>query len=230
MERKIELRKRAIQLRREGKTYSEINNILNKKISKGTMSCWCSKIKLSKSKEKRIEKIRLTNLEKARIKAIATNKNKQERLISDLSKKNIHLIPLANNKDIKKLILSVLYLGEGAKWKSHRGLQLGNSNMEVVEMYLNLLEACYDVDRKKLKASIYRRYDQKAESLVSLWSKKLKIPKENFYITKPDLRTKGKETRIGYYGVCSIFGPNTKIQLELEEIAKLLLKNFGPIV
>lgn len=220
----ISIKQKAIELRKSGKTYSEIIIALNKKIPKGTLSSWFSGIHLDEEQADRIDQLRLNNLKQARIMALKVNAEKRKKYLESLLKNNQNIFQHCNNKTILKMLLAMLYLGEGAKWKSHRGLQLGNSDPNIIKIYLRLLSLCYDVSPSDLSSMIYHRVDQDLGQLISFWSQVTKIPKEKFYINKPDQRTKGKKTRKGYFGVCAIFGPGTKIQLELEAIAKLLIR------
>lgn len=219
------MRKKAVDLRQQGMTYAEICRSVRVGIPKSTLTYWCKGVVWDKSQRDRIINLRMENLEKARTKALIVNKKIRNEYIDSIDKRVFNLKRFLEDRNILKLLLAMLYLGEGAKWKSHRGLQLGNSNPEIIKLYLSLLERCYGVSRNKLTAMIYHRADQNLKSLISFWSNITKIPISNFYRSNPDLRTKGKETRDGYYGVCAIFGPGTEIQLELEAIAKIFFKN-----
>lgn len=222
---KDQLRNRAVQLRKEGYTYAEIKRSLNTDIPKSTLSYWCRGIIMNKIQQNRIGVLRLKNIKLAQEKAHVVHKLNRNHYLKSLELRNTHLKKFLKNNEIAKLLLAMLYLGEGAKWKSHRGLQLGSSNPEIVKLYLNLLERCFNVNRKKLTAMIYHRMDQNLGTLIQFWSKCTGIPALNFYKSKPDVRTRGRKTWKEYRGVCAIFGPNTDIQLELEAIAKMFFRN-----
>jgi len=61
---KIELRKKAIILRKQGRTYSEIQTKLKKSIPKSTLSYWCKDVILPEKYQTRIQKIVLNNAKK----------------------------------------------------------------------------------------------------------------------------------------------------------------------
>lgn len=125
------------------------------------------------------------------------------------------------------MILSFLYLGEGAKRGSHSGIQLGSSDQDIIKLYLRLLKRCYKINPAQLKCRISYRADQDIRSLEEYWSKITKIPLSNFYKTIPDPRTAGKPTKNSdYKGVCVISGSRSYIQLELETISKIILKGL----
>lgn len=119
----------------------------------------------------------------------------------------------------------MLYLGEGSKWKSHRGLALGSSDPQIIKLYIGLLNRCYGLKLEQMKIRVSYRADQNIDLLQNYWSKITKIPKRNFYKTIPDPRTIGKPTKNKQYkGVCVIYCSGTDIQLELELIPKLILQ------
>lgn len=217
-------RQRARKLREQGKTYAEIKKQLGFDTPKSTLSYWCKGIPLNSKQRDRIHGLRLKNIKIAQKKAQIVNKQKRNKYLKEIQIRNEHLVKYLPNIEVNKLLLAMLYLGEGAKWKSHRGLQLGSANPEIMQIYLGLLERCFGVSRKKLAAMIYYRADQNLKSLVQFWSNTLKIPTKNFYKSKPDPRTRGRKSWDEYHGVCAVFGPNTEIQLELETIAKLFLR------
>lgn len=222
----LELKNKIIKLRKSGLTYSEINNKLETKIPKSTLSSICSKVTLSNENKKRIINIRLKNQQKAQKLAVVANKLKRNILLENIQNKNIALVNKSLNKDTLKIILSVLYLGEGSKWKSHRGLMLGSSDPYILNLYINLLKICYNIGKIRLRCRISYRVDQNINELEKTWSKLLNIPRDQFYKTIPDPRTVGKPTRNNdYIGVCVVSGGGTEIQLELEDLAK----QIGPV-
>lgn len=126
----------------------------------------------------------------------------------------------------------MLYLGEGAKLKSHRGLMLGSSDPRIIRLHIKLLAACYRIAREKLKCRISYRADQDLNTLQKYWSEITGIPLETFYKSKPDPRTIGKPTKcLDYKGVCVVMCSGTSIQLELDIITDIILESLseGPI-
>lgn len=217
------IKKEAQRLRRLGKTYSEIQKMIGQKIPKSTLSYWCKDIFPSVGYYKKIQSLNIANLDKARKIACLVNRDKREKFLKSLRDRNLYLIEKID-KDIQKIALATLYFGEGAKWKGTRYLGLGNSNPDVIKLYLKLLRNCYAIDRSKLKCRIGHRADQDINELQKFWSRITKIPLRNFYKTKPDPRTIGKKTKKkDYKGVCVIYYFSTEIQLELEIIADLIL-------
>ncbi len=215
----------AMKLRRQGLTYSEIQKRLHVKIPKSTLSFWVSDLDLPASYNK---KIRILN-EHSRKKAIKAKRKIFEKQLANLITINDQLTNFAlQNKDVQKIILAILYFGEGSKWISHRGLSLGSSDSLIIRLYCKLLRNVYNIDTDVLRARISYRADQDIAELTRFWSKMTGIPKNHFYKTKCDPRTIGKMTKnLEYKGVCVISCAGTRKQLELEIIAKRIAQKMG---
>lgn len=214
-------------LRVLGKTYSEIQRRFKMKIPKSTLSYWCKKIPLPEWYKRKVQHLNEKNLSKAQKMAWVVNKQKQEKLIHKIRQSNVRLKDKLSDKDILKMLLSMLHLGEGAKWKSHRGLYLGSSDSRIIKLYLRLLSICYGIRIDQLRARICYRADQNIKNLQKYWTRVTSIPSKHFYKTKPDPRTVGNVTKKkNYKGVCAISCAGTEIQRELEIIPDIILEGL----
>lgn len=223
---KINFREKVRKLRSEGKTYSEIQQVLNISKPKSTLSSWCQDAILPNWYTAKIRNLNRKNFMKAQAMAWASIRKKRELFLDKVRREATEVLKKFNLKNLKT-VLAILYLGEGAKWKGHSGLMLGSSDPQLILLYILLLEKCYKIKINQLKCRISYRADQNIYKLEKYWSGITGIPKENFYKTKPDPRTVGKKTKNNdYKGVCVITCAGSYIQLELEEITKLLLKKL----
>lgn len=223
MKRKL-LRLKAQKLRKAGHTYSEIINKLKIKIPKSTLSSWCKDIKLPSTYKNKIVTLNKENLNKARLKALVVNKEKRKKYLAMLSERNIPLLKRLD-KPVQKLVLAVLYLGEGAKYTSNQCLTLGSSDPRIIKFYMALLKNCYKISNDKFRVRIQCRFDQNVKQLEDFWRRITKIDPTQFYPTYVDRRTKGKKTlKKNYKGVCTIHYFSTEIQLELELLASAIMK------
>lgn len=223
------LKQRIIALRKAGKTYREIRKTLGKPIPKSTLSLWCQNIELPAWYRAKVREINSKNIVHAQKIAWINNRKKRKLLLESLRVEALRVIKHLDKENLK-IILAALYLGEGAKWKSHSGLMLGSSDAGIVTLYLRLLNECYGVKLQEIKCRVSYRADQDIEKLQEYWSEITKIPVKNFYKTKPDPRTLGKRTlRKEYKGVCVLTCRGANIQLELEQITDLLIKRLGPV-
>jgi len=213
-------------LRRNGLTYSEINAKLGTRIPKSSLSYICRGIILTADQTIRINSLLGELLTINRQKALAANKGIQISLREKIRRRNLQFKHLSERE--AKIALALLYLGEGAKWRSHRGLYLGSSDPRIISIYMGLLKRCYGIQAGEFKCRISHRADQNLGELEEFWSKQTKIPRSNFYKTKPDPRTVGKPTlRPDYRGVCVLMRRGTEIQLELQSIADIISENMG---
>lgn len=215
-------REQVITLRRSGKTYSEIQKELGIKIPKGTLSNWCSKVPLSKSKVERIKKINLENLSRARKKAQCAKKEGKQKLQKTFHIENSNLWNTYDESiETRKIALAVLFIAEGGKRTS--SIVFGNSDQNIIKMFLNLLRSVYEVDESRFRVTVQCRVDQDSKKLESYWQKVTNISKQQFYKPQIDKRTKGKPTKKSEYkGVCRIDYFSAKITQELQYIANTL--------
>lgn len=217
-------------LRKRGTTYSEIQKIVGLSIPKSTLSHICKDVVISEAGLKRINSIISSNRSKARIKAVRSNKDNFDSKIMHYKSKNKHITELMQERDAQLVALSMLYLGEGAKWKNSRAPKLASTNPDIITLYINLLKTCFDIPLSSLKVRIQHRADQDPKKLVEYWSRVTKISEDKFYKCYMDKRTTGKPTKKkGYMGVCTIMSSGTHIQLELEQIADIIVKSLGGI-
>lgn len=139
-----------------------------------------------------------------------------------LTHQNRLLPNLLRNRNVAKLVLVSLFLGEGSK-NTHGSLVFGNSNPKIISLFLKLLRFCYVVDENKFRCTLQCRADQKIDLLNKFWSKITKIPLKQFYAARIDPRSIGKMShKKDYRGVCRIDYFSANIFNELTVIANML--------
>ncbi len=211
-------------MRKHGKTYSEIRNLIPK-VSKSTLSYWLGGLSLSdKQKEKLSQNIN-KKLIKARTQSVLIQKKKREKYFSDIENKNAHLIKTLNtDTEAAKLVLSALHLGEGGK-NRQGSMQLGNSDPGIVKLFLKLMRTCYDIDESKFRCTILCRADQDIKKLENFWLLTTGISRKQFYKTRIDARTIGKPSRkLDYKGVCVINYFSASVYYDLLTLGKMMSK------
>ena len=185
-------RERALLLRKQGHSYSQIKLALG--VSKGTLSYWLKDHPLSKKRieelrdnhGKRIEKYRETR-KRQREQRLSLIYRKQESKILPLNEKNLFLAGL------------FLYWGEGAKRKAAT-LSLSNSNPAVVRFFIEWCERCLGVSRSKFLVYLHLYSDMTIAKELQYWSKVLSIPKSQF--RKPYVKV-SEQQRINHKGAYS---------------------------
>ncbi len=215
---------KAIYLRLHGNTYSEINSSLSKKIPKSTLSVWFKDLKFTKLQRQTLKNNVLNKIKRSQKIAVKIVKQNRIKRLNKLKTKNEHLLPLIN-LSTQKMMLSILYLGEGSKSKSSQSLNLGSTNPKIIKLYLTLLTNCFEIDKSKFRVRIQCRADQKVKQLESYWQNITKIPRKQFYPTYIDKRTIGKPTlKTDYKGVCVITYFDRSIQFELEFLYESVIR------
>lgn len=217
-------------LRSQGLTYREINQSLGLAIPKSTLAYLCKNVDPGDDYRERVKQDTLQRLVFIRVLAVKKNKQIFEAKLSQMRTDSQYAGKLIGNKQVAKIALAMLYLGEGAKWKSRSGLLLGSSDARIIRIYLHLLEECYDIKKEIIRCTVQHRADQDGAKLLTYWSQVVGVPKTQFYPNYIDKRTIGKPTKkVGYKGVCAISCAGTNIQLELDVIADIISDTLGGI-
>ena len=213
---------KAIDLRKTGKTYGEIKKKIGKPIPKSTLSHWFRNIVLPETYWEQTNKKIIKNIEKARTKALAVNRMKRERYIREVKDRVKHLSAKLKEKDVAKIALAMLFLGEGSK--TNKGsLVFGNSDPTIIRLFMNLLRKCYNIDKNKFRCTLQCRADQNIKKLEQFWSQVTEVSLSQFYKARIDPRTIGKLSKnLDYKGVCRIDCFSADIFNELTIIGKLL--------
>lgn len=220
MESLKSLREKAILLRKKGKTYSEITRLLNQSIAQSTLSYWMKNVQLSRVAEERRKKYTLGLFRRSQRRAVEVNRKKRETYLRSVRNRNAYFSGMLDH-NVGKIILAMLYFGEGAKKKGR--LLFGNSDAIMVRMFLTLLRKCYEIDEGKFRCTVQCRADQNIHALEQFWSRVTKIPLSRFYPAQVDPRTIGKKTKKpNYKGVCRIDYFSSDIFYDLMAIAEIL--------
>ena len=189
----------AINLRKQGRSYSEIATLLS--VSKSTVSYWFKDIIWSKNIKKQLTE-RAQKISKKRL--VHLNKLKRikwENVYENAEKEaKIEFKKLKNDR-LFSAGLS-LYWGEGDKNFANGQVRVSNVDFKLLCVFNIFLKEVCAVDIKKIKAYILLYPDLNKEECLEYWSKNIKIAKENFF--KPILITGKHKTKKLTHGVCSI--------------------------
>ena len=93
---------------------------------------------------------------------------------------------LTKRQEVLKIIGVTLYWGEGYKTEKSNGVDLANSDIFIITIFLSFLREVCGIDERRLRVLLYCHENQNQETLIHFWSKKTKIPKSQF--TKPYVR------------------------------------------
>ena len=220
----IKFKSDATKLRRLGHTYGEIKKTLGVNIPKSTLFCWLSKLKLTDMAKDSLKLAAENNIKNARAIAIERNKEKRIKHLEKIATSIEHLRKINKHKngDVAKIILAVLYLGEGGKSRKS-SLMLGNSDPAIIKLFLALLRQNYLIDENKFRCTVQCRADQDIPELEKFWSKTTGISLCNFYKARIDSRTIGRKSKKpAYKGVCRIDYFSADIYNEIKMIMEIV--------
>jgi hypothetical protein len=194
-------RQRAIELRKKGRTYSEIKQELN--IPKSTLSGWLSKFPLTAEQIINITKSSKINkflgIEKTRI---TKQRRREERLgiIYEAERKRWQSL----TKRELELAGLFLYWGEGKK-NLKSALAINNTDPQVVKFALLWIIKALKVPKNKIKIELHLYSDMDTVGEISFWAKTLNVPIAQFY--KPYIKksTRASIDHKGFgHGTCGI--------------------------
>jgi len=163
---------KAIELRKEGMSYSQIKAELG--ISKSTLSGWLNNMPLSEKRIRelrdfspmRIERCRNTKLKKrqARLDSVYGIVAKD---IGILSKRDLFLAGL------------FLYWGEGTKVNKY-STAFTNTDPTMVKFFVKWITTCFDIKKSDLDILLHLYEDMNIKGATKFWSKELDIPLSQF--------------------------------------------------
>jgi len=217
------LKNQAVILRKKGFSYLMIKKRLG--VPKATLNGWFKGLVLGKKACERILTRKRNSLKVSRQKALMILKrNRQDEIKNIKTKAEEEFCNFNFRKQDKELLLSMLYLGEGFKNRSSLGL--GNSDPEIVQMFVKLLKDVYGVESSSLVGFLHLRMDQDFQKEKKYWSKKLHVPISNFRKPQFDKRTSGQKTWTNYHGVCIICCYKAVLDKRLEFVQKILKRKI----
>lgn len=216
----IEVREKAIYLRKKGYSLKEISEMLV--IAKSTSSLWLSYIKLNLKAQTRLKKRRILG----QYKAMETAKIKRVKLKESFNKiaKN-SLKKLGHNIELYKLLCSFLFWTEGGR-STDSYVYFINSDPKMVSTFLKLLRSAFNIEEKKVRAMLQIHEYHEPSKLLKFWSRLTKIPLSRFsksYI-KPHT---GKRLRQNYMGSIRIRYYDYRIALELRSFYNTFVETIG---
>lgn len=169
MARRLKERQRALELRKEGNSYSQIKQILG--INKGTLSSWLKDHPLSEEQKRNLGSRRIENY-------ISTRRKNREIILEKiyLNQKR-KLLPLTH----KQLLVAglCLYWGEGSKSNINE-LRIANTDPSVIKAGMYWLERVFSVPRSKLTVRLHLYRDMDVQKETAFWSKLLNLPPQSF--------------------------------------------------
>jgi hypothetical protein len=202
---KIELRQKAIDFRKRGKTYSEI--LKNIPVAKSTLSLWLREVGLTVRQKQRITEKR----RRAQMKGANARRTDRLKRQSDLMKKSKIEVGHISKRELW-LIGVALYWAEGSKEKTYKPgsrASFSNSDPKMIVLFIKWLKDCIHTTNDDLMLSIYihESHAERVNTVRNYWSNSLKLPVSFFkdvYFKKNKLNTKRKNVGNLYNGLVRV--------------------------
>ena len=198
-------KEKALRLRAEGLTYTEILDLVP--VAKSTLSLWLREVGLSKRQIQRITEKKIY----AQKRGAQAQKNKRIRKQHDLIENAQNEIGTMTKREIW-LIGIALYWAEGSKEKEGRpGSQasFSNSDPRMVALFIRWLEECIRIRPEDIHGDLYihESHRQNIDKVLEVWGKNLNKPRYFFravYLKRNKIGSKRRNTGILYIGLIRV--------------------------
>ncbi len=180
---KQDLKSKAISLRREGYSYSDIKKKIN--VSKSTLSLWLSSLPYIPNEYAR-QKI-------ARARLISSNVKKKNRIDSinrakEIARKDINNL---TKRDLFMLGIGI-YIGEGSK--THDIVRVSNSNPAIIRFMVVWFQKICGLDIKNLSIRLHVYPDNDLKECEQFWVRETGISTAQFLKPYIDVRINKKKS------------------------------------
>lgn len=190
------LRRQAIELRKLGKSYSQIKNLLG--IPKSTLSDWLKKYPLSKEQIHLLRDVSEVRIEHYRE---TMQRKKEARLLNYYNEAKSTIIPLSE----RELLIAGIFLYWGEGTKSGEQLVVANTDPKLVQFALLWMLKALKIPKEEIHVLVHLYKDMDTEEALNYWSNILEIPRKQFsppYI-KDSLRSQIDYKGYGH-GTCNL--------------------------
>jgi hypothetical protein len=180
------IKDKALELRKEGNSYSFISSIIP--VAKSTLSNWLKDVPFLPNelmKHNRIENInnliRVKRADKASSYINAYKYSSKE--IGELNKRDIFMLGLG------------IYIGEGSKTSNQ--IRIVNSDPRIISFTIKWFKCCFGLSDSNFRVRIHAYPDNDEKRTVDFWVNSLNVKREYFQPTHIDNRVDKKKNREG---------------------------------
>jgi hypothetical protein len=217
---RIKDREKALILRKQGMSYSQIKAIIN--VAKSTLSLWLRDYPLPK---KRIRELRDRNEQRIEKYRETMRKKKEERLKQFYNEQKKLILPLSKSESFIAGLF--LYWGEGTKNKY--SISISNSDPSVINFFIYWLTKIMLIPKEKIKIYLQLYNDMDIRKEIDYWSKTLIIPINQF--SKPYIK-KTSSDRINHkggfgHGTCNATVGNARLSEKVLMSIKVITDVYG---
>ncbi len=217
-------RQKATELRKQGKTYSQIKKELG--ISKSTLSDWLSKYPLTEKQFKFLKQNRKYSRQLAIEKTIIVKRKKREARIKSIYEDQKKYWVSLSQKELE-LAGIFLYWGEGNK-RLDGPVFLNNTDPKVMKFALYWFMKGLGIPQEKIKVDLHLYNDMNVKEEIAFWSKTLDMPSSQF--RKPYIK---KSTRVSIdhkgfgHGTCGLVVNDVRLKEKVMMAIEVLADYYG---
>lgn len=200
---KIKEHQRAIYLRKQGKSYSEIMSQI--RVSQSSLSSWLKNVRLTRQQINDLFLKKKKGQSKGGLAKRSFREKQQKRIreeaakqIQELSERELWLLGI------------VAYWCEGTKQKENnvsQGVIFANSDPFLLKLFMKWLREICKIQEDQIIFSIYIHKNANSQEAISYWSEELQIPEVKFgkpIFKKHKVRTIRKNVGNNYHGLIRI--------------------------
>ncbi|MFA6006197.1 MAG: hypothetical protein WC764_00475 [Candidatus Paceibacterota bacterium] len=199
------IHERAVALRRQGKSYSEIRKVIP--VAKSTLTEWFVDVGLSKRQKQIFTEKRRAGQRRG----AAARKAKRVRIQTEIIELARTEIGKLSDRDLL-IIGTCLYWAEGSKEKEYSagsGLKFSNSDWRMVKVFILFLKFILRLDNNEIKYELYLHNAKRddLEKILNFWCNRLKLPVgsiTHIYYKKGNPKTKRRNVGEEYVGVLRV--------------------------
>jgi hypothetical protein len=200
---KDDLRETAVAMRREGRSYREIREVVG--VSKGTLSLWLRDVPLTED-QRQILALRGPSATRRNSEAARANATRRRSVVQAQAKAQITQL-----SESELFVAGVVaYWAEGSKnkpWRFGQGTIFINSDPGLIKLFLAWL-ALLGIDAERLQFRVMIHESADVPGAVQYWSSVVKVPSEQFGTTqlkKHNPKTVRRNVGEDYHGCLIIY-------------------------
>lgn len=215
----IEIKEKAITLRKKGYSLKEISELL--KIAKSTASAWLSSINLSISAQRKLREKQILGQYKT---VLLKRKLKESLRKEEEAKASKVLKKLSLSREYIKLCCALMWWCEGNKNSSF--LRFTSSDVTLIKNFLSLLRKGFILDESKFRVLVHLHSYHNDNNQKRFWSQVTKIPISQFHKSFQK-KNSGKRKKENYPGCIAVTYYDVRIAKELEALYNVFTKSRG---
>ncbi|MBI2410266.1 MAG: helix-turn-helix domain-containing protein [Candidatus Kerfeldbacteria bacterium] len=212
---------RAIDLRKQGKSYNEISAALH--IPKSTLSNWFACVQWSQMTKQHLS---IIHRERSRKRMKALTDDIREKRNAAYAKRRNEAKKMYPQYQQDRLFIAglMLYWGEGDRKLQNGCIRLANSDPDMLLIFHRFLKKYLPTIYKKTKAYLILYPDLEDKAIKTFWSRHIGVSLDKFYKTHY-IKGRHASKRLPY-GVCTIIIRSREYKEMIDEWLQLAKSDF----